>query len=102
MIARIVEVTLIDSIDYKGVWYNRYEVQTSWLTNYNNTYILYLKFGHEPPNIGKYYSYENNGEVMTNVKLEQDFDETNITGSISTDNLREITRRINGGGSLIA
>jgi hypothetical protein len=100
MITKVTGVKLIDSGDYKGVWYNRYEIETSWLTHYNNTYVLYLKFGHEPPNVGNYYSYDTKNDIMVNVKLEPDFDETNISGSSSEEIMEQITRSINGGGQV--
>ena len=96
MMTKVTGVKLIDSTNYKGVWYNRYEIETSWLTYYNNTYILYLKFGHKPPEVDKYYSYDAKNDIISNMKLQPDFDETGITGSIL-----EFPRRINGGGQLV-
>lgn len=96
MDSKITNVTLVDDITFKGVWYKRYRVSTVWLKYYQNDYYLYLKFGYEPPIIDQYYSFEVKDGIMSNLKILLDYVEPMISGSM----VREVTRRINGGGQV--
>ena len=96
MHSKVTNVELIDDVNLKGVWYKVYKISTTWLKYYVNDYFLYLKFGHEPPMIDEYYSFEVKDGVIYNLKHLDGYVEPMISGSI----VGEVTRRVNGGGQV--